>query len=539
MESAVQPQFTPPTCHQDLSSLGLETGRPVHRNLPSDVLVQLAVARGEAQLVADGALATTTGRHTGRCPDDRYIVDRPGARDEVDWGPVNRPMEVAAADRLWDKARAHVRDRELFVQDMEACADSAHRVPVRVITETAWHSLFASNMFRAPGGVPGPGSATPLTVLQLPSLEADPATDGTRSQVAVVLDLGARTILISGTQYAGEIKKSVFSALNHLLPARSVLPMHCSANQGAAGDVAVLFGLSGTGKTTLSAEPTRTLIGDDEHGWSETGIFNVEGGCYAKVIRLSAADEPEIFAASTGSGAILENVVVDPETGAVDFDDDRLTENTRSSYPLTAIPSASRTGRAGHPAHVVMLTADAFGVLPPISRLTADQAMYHFLSGYTARIAGTEQGVAEPQATFSACFGAPFMPRHPTVYAEMLGERLRRHRVDCWLINTGWSGGPHGVGKRIALAHTRAMLRAALDGQLNDAPQRRHAAFGLMMPEHCPDVPDEVLDPRATWDDDAAYDRMAQEVAGRFAANFARFAAHVPAAVGAAGIHPA
>jgi phosphoenolpyruvate carboxykinase (ATP) len=408
---------------------------------------------------------------------------------------------------------------------------------VRVVTEAAWHALFARNMFREPPASELDRFIPDFTVLQLPSLEADPATDGTRSNVAIVLDFAARTVLICGTRYAGEIKKSIFTVLNHLLPAEGVFPMHCSANMGRSGDVALFFGLSGTGKTTLSADSTRTLIGDDEHGWSARGVFNFEGGCYAKVIRLSPEDEPEIYAASTRFGAILENVAVDPLTGAIDLDDDSLTENTRSSYPLHFIPNASESGFGGHPTHIVMLTADAFGVLPPISRLSPEQAMYHFLSGYTARVAGTEQGVKEPQATFSTCFGAPFMPRRPTVYAEMLRDFMRRHKVDCWLVNTGWSGGPYGTGARISLRHTRAILHAALGGALAQVLCRRHPEFGLMIPEVCPEVPSALLDPRATWSDPTAYDRMAREVAKRFEDNFARFAPHVGDDVKAAGIH--
>jgi phosphoenolpyruvate carboxykinase (ATP) len=376
-----------------------------------------------------------------------------------------------------------------------------------------------------------------FTVLQLPGLKADPTTDGTRSNVAIVVDFAARTVLICGTRYAGEAKKSIFTILNHLLPEEDVLPMHCSANMGENGEVALFFGLSGTGKTTLSADPERILIGDDEHGWGAEGVFNFEGGCYAKVIRLSPQHEPEIFAASTRFGAILENVVADPMTGEVDFDDDSLTENTRSSFPLRFIPNASESGIGGHPKHIVMLTADAFGVLPPISRLSPEQAMYHFLSGYTARVAGTEAGVKDPQATFSTCFGAPFMPRHPTVYAEMLGELMRRHDVVCWLVNTGWNGGPYGTGERISLPHTRALLSAALSGELAKARFRRQPEFGLMIPEACPGVPSEILDPKATWDDKEAYERMARDVAGRFELNFERFAPHVGDDVKAAGIH--
>jgi phosphoenolpyruvate carboxykinase (ATP) len=520
----------------EVIGVDLEASAGLRRDLGSAALVHMAVRDGEGSLVADGAFATTTGPHTGRSPKDRFIVDHPSSSDAIDWGNVNQPFDPAQLDRLWAKARVHASGRDLYVQDLIAGADPQYRLRVRVITETAWHSLFARNMFRVPTADEMQDFEPDFTVVQLPSMRAEPAQHGTRSQAAIVVDLERRTILICGTRYAGEIKKSIFSVLNYLLPEQGVLPMHCSANVGSGGDVAVFFGLSGTGKTTLSADPGRQLIGDDEHGWGPRGVFNFEGGCYAKVIRLSAEHEPEIFAASTRFGAILENVVADPLTGAIDLHDDSLTENTRASYPLHFIPNASAEGSAGHPSQIVMLTADAFGVLPPISRLSPEQAMYHFLSGYTARVGGTEAGVKEPQATFSACFGAPFLPRRPSVYASMLGELMRRHRVDCWLVNTGWSGGPYGTGQRIRLPHTRAMLQAALDGSLRSAPMRTHAQFGLAMPTRCPGVPDEVLDPQATWADDAAYQQAARAVAERFERNFSQFAPHVGADVKAAAI---
>jgi phosphoenolpyruvate carboxykinase (ATP) len=521
--------------HEEIG-LDLQASGTLRRNLGPAALVARAVRDGEGSLVAEGALATTTGPHTGRSPKDRFIVEHAASRDAIDWGKVNQPIDASQVQRLWVKARGHVAGRDLYVQDLFAAADPAYRLRVRVITESAWHSLFARNMFRVPAADEGKGFEPDFTVVQLPSLRADPAVHGTRSQAAVVVDLEHRTVLICGTHYAGEIKKSIFSVLNYLLPDRNVLPMHCSANVGPDGDVALFFGLSGTGKTTLSADPDRQLIGDDEHGWGARGVFNFEGGCYAKVIRLSAEHEPEIFAASTRFGAILENVVVDPVTGALDLDDDSLTENTRASYPLRFIDNASATGVAGQPRHIVMLTADAFGVLPPISKLSPEQAMYHFLSGYTARVAGTEAGVDEPQATFSACFGAPFLPRKPSVYAAMLGDLMRRHEVDCWLVNTGWSGGPCGTGQRMPLPQTRAMLQAALGGKLGTAPMRKHPQLGLAMPTTCPGVPDEVLDPRATWSDGAAYDQAARAVAERFERNFQKFEADVGDDVKAAGI---
>jgi phosphoenolpyruvate carboxykinase (ATP) len=521
-----------------LDPLALEAPGETLWNLPAAALLQRAIRAGEGCLVEGGAFNALTGRHTGRSPDDKVIVDRPGLSGRIDWGAVNRPIAADAAARLWAKARGHVRGRRLFVQDLQAGADPAYRLNVRVITEQAWHSLFARNMFRRPDPAALADFAPDVTVLQLPSLAADPAADGTRSGTAIVVDLVAGTVLILGTAYAGEIKKAVFGVLNDLLPERGVLPMHCAANVGAGGDTAIFFGLSGTGKTTLSADAKRTLLGDDEHGWGPDGVFNFEGGCYAKVIRLSAAAEPEIFAATHRFGTILENVVADPLTGIADFDDASLTENTRACYPLDFIANASPSGLAGHPQNILMLTADAFGVLPPISRLTPEQAMYHFLSGYTAKVAGTETGLKEPQATFSTCFGAPFMPRHPSVYARMLGDLMRRHQANCWLVNTGWSAGPYGEGERLKLAYTRAMVDAALDGRLAGVPMQAHPEFGLHMPEACPDVPCRVLRPRDSWADAGAYDRMARDVAGRFARNFARFEPYVGAEVRAAAIQP-
>ena len=529
-------QVGPAVSRFGIETLGFEAPGKVHWNLPAAPLVELAVRRGEGRLVEGGALACETGRYTGRSPKDKFVLDEPGVHDAIDWGEVNRPIATEVLAKAWRKARAHVQGRDLFVQDLYAGADPACRLPVRVITETAWHSLFARNMFIDAERSELKDFQPGFTVVDLAGLKLDPAEDGTSSEVLVAVDFAARTVLICGTRYAGEIKKSIFGVLNFMLPDQGVLPMHCSANVGERGDVAIFFGLSGTGKTTLSADSSRTLIGDDEHGWSERGIFNFEGGCYAKVIRLDPKAEPEIHTASLRFGAILENVVLDPATGAVDFDDDRLTENTRSSYPLDFIPNASPDGVAGHPNHVVMLTADAFGVLPPIAKLTPQQAMYHFLSGYTARVAGTERGVSDPQATFSTCFGAPFMPRHPTVYGEMLRELLSRHEANCWLVNTGWSGGPPGQGERMSLRHTRALLSAALEGKLEGVAMRPDPAFGLLVPEHCPGVPDEVLTPRATWADGAAYDRTAADLARRFQENFERFEPYVDQDVKAAGI---
>jgi phosphoenolpyruvate carboxykinase (ATP) len=511
----------------------------LHWNLVPAQLVTMAIQRGEARLSAEGSLVAETGSATGRSPEDKYITDHAEIGDTIDWGKANKRMAPATFAALRLHAQRHLAGKTLFVQDLWAGADPGHRLAVRVITEQAWHSLFARNMFIRPPQQALGGFAPDWTVLQLPSLEADPMVHGTRSGTVVALDFAARLVLIMGTAYAGEIKKSIFSVLNYLLPARGILPMHCSANEGAAGDVAVFFGLSGTGKTTLSADPERTLIGDDEHGWSESGVFNFEGGCYAKVIRLDPRQEPEIFAASTRFGTILENVVLDPVTAATDFDDATLTENTRSSYPLDFIPNASATGRGGHPKNIVMLTCDAFGVLPPISRLSPEAAMYHFLSGYTARVAGTERGVTTPQATFSACFGAPFMARHPTVYAELLGEMMRRHAVTCWLVNTGWTGGAAGTGERMPLPATRALLHAALDGTLAKAEFRSDPVFGLAVPTSCPGVETRLLNPRDCWADPAAYATAAHEVAGLFAANFAKFKGKIDSTIEAGAIRAA
>lgn len=527
--------------HRLVASGPLALARPerLWRNLAPAQLVAEALKRGEAQLSAGGALAATTGKFTGRSPRDKFIVAHPDLQESIDWGPTNQSMEPERFAGLLRRAADHVAGRALFMQDLLAGADPAHRLRVRVITEQAWHNLFARNMFIRPAPLEVQGQEPDWTVLQLPSFEADPRADGTNSPTVIAIDMRQRLVLVAGTAYAGEIKKSIFTILNYLLPAAGVMPMHCSANHDAAGRVALFFGLSGTGKTTLSADAGRTLIGDDEHGWGPGGVFNFEGGCYAKVIRLDPEAEPEIHDASTRFGAVLENVVLDPVTGAPRFEDDSLTENTRSCYPLDFIPNASRTGRAGHPSDIVMLTADAFGVLPPISLLTPEQAMYHFLSGYTARLAGTERGVTEPQATFSTCFGAPFMPRHPSVYATMLGELMHRHRVRCWLLNTGWSGGAYGTGQRMPIRATRALLRAALSGRLEQAPMSVDPVFGLRVPQVCPEVDPGLLNPRATWQDKAAYDRAARDLAQRFERNFARFAPFVGDEVQAAGIRAA
>jgi phosphoenolpyruvate carboxykinase (ATP) len=523
-----------------LEAQGLRGYPAAHGNLSAPALYGHALRRGEGCLAEGGALVVRTGAHTGRSPNDKFIVDEPASREHIWWGKVNAAMDEAAFDRLHGKVLAHLQSQELFVQDLFAGADPAYRLAVRVISDSAWHALFARNMFIRPAAGDLAAFTPDFTVLHAPSLRADPAMDGTRSETFVVVNFARRLVLIGGTSYAGEIKKSIFSVLNYLLPERGVLPMHCSANIGTGGDTAIFFGLSGTGKTTLSADSTRLLIGDDEHGWSESGVFNFEGGCYAKVIRLSAAAEPEIYATTRRFGTVLENVVVDEATGALDLDDNRYTENTRASYPLDFIPNASDSGRGGQPETIVMLTADAFGVLPPISRLSPEQAMYHFLSGYTARVAGTEKGLGnEPVATFSTCFGAPFMPRHPSVYAKLLGEKIARTGARCWLVNTGWSGGAYGVGARMQIGHTRALVRAALDGRLAGVATARHPTFGLAVPQSCPDVPAGVLDAKSTWADPAAYEQTARLLSARFEANFKPFEPYVSDAVKAAGIHAA
>jgi phosphoenolpyruvate carboxykinase (ATP) len=528
-------QSGPRISRHGLDRHGIRTAKRVRWNLREPELYERALGEGEA-ILASGPLVVRTGAHTGRSADDKFVVREPTSEDRIWWGKVNRPFGAEAFGALYERVIDYLAGRDLYVQDLYAGADPTYRLPVRVICESAWHSLFARNMFIRPPLDALEDHDPAFTVIQCPGFEADPDRDGTRSRTFILLDLGRKVVLIGGTSYAGEIKKSIFSVMNYLLPLENVMPMHCSANTGGPGDTALFFGLSGTGKTTLSADPSRTLIGDDEHGWSENGVFNFEGGCYAKVIRLSKEAEPEIFETTRRFGTILENVVIDVDTRELDLDDDRYTENTRAAYPIHLIPNASESGTAGHPNNIVFLTADAFGVLPPISKLSPEQAMYHFISGYTAKLGGTEKGLGdEPVATFSACFGAPFMPLHPSVYADLLGAKIERHGVDCWLVNTGWSGGAFGVGSRIKIAHTRAMVRAALDGSLAGVESRRDPVFGLYMPTSCPGVPAEVLDPRRTWDDGEAYDRAAADLARRFRENFAAYEDEVADRVLAAG----
>jgi phosphoenolpyruvate carboxykinase (ATP) len=506
----------------------------VHWNLTEAVLYEHAVRRNEGLIAADGPLVCRTGQHTGRSPNDKFIVREPSSEQHIAWGGPNRPMSTEQFDRLHQDMLTALRGSELFVQDCYAGADPRYRLRVRVITEFAWHSLFARNLLITDEAS---DQAPELTIVDVPSFRADPARHGTNSSVVVALHFAKRLVLIGGTSYAGEIKKSVFSTLNYLLPLDGVLSMHCSANVGLHDDTALFFGLSGTGKTTLSSDPDRGLIGDDEHGWSDHGVFNFEGGCYAKTIRLSADAEPQIYATTRRFGTVLENVVIDPVTRQLDLDSDQLTENTRAAYPISFISNAIPSGQGGHPRNIVMLTADAFGVLPPVSRLSPAAAMYHFLSGYTAKVAGTEKGVTEPKATFSTCFGAPFLPLAPSRYAELLGEKIARHDARVWLVNTGWSGGPYGVGARMSIRFTRAMIHAALSGGLDGVLYDTHPVFNLQVPQSCPDVPAEVLNPRHTWSDKAAYDAQAAKLARMFVDNFRSFEAKVAPDVVAAGPH--
>jgi phosphoenolpyruvate carboxykinase (ATP) len=512
---------------------GIRTDR-VRWNLSTAALYEEAVLRQEGAIAAEGPLVCRTGQHTGRSPNDKFTVREPSSEMNVAWGKVNRAMEAASFDALHQEFIASLSGKELFVQDCYAGADPTYRLPIRVITEYAWHNLFARNLFIA-ADRSSSAQVPEFTIIDSPTFKADPKRHGTNSDVVIALNFAKKLVLISGTSYAGEIKKSVFTILNYSLPLRNVLSMHCSANVGAGGDVALFFGLSGTGKTTLSSDPERMLIGDDEHGWSDRGVFNFEGGCYAKTIKLSAEAEPQIYATTRRFGTVLENVVFDPETRALDLDDDRFTENTRAAYPISFIDNAVRSGQGGHPQNVVMLTADAFGVLPPISRLTPDGAMYHFLSGYTAKVAGTEKGVTEPKATFSTCFGSPFLPLAPSRYAAMLGERIARHKVRVWLVNTGWTGGAYGTGRRMKIGYTRAMIRAALSGALDRASYERDSVFNLDVPTSCPDVPTDVLRPRNTWADGTAYDREAAKLVQMFAENFKAFEASVTPEVRVAG----
>jgi phosphoenolpyruvate carboxykinase (ATP) len=519
-----------------LEAQGLAPKGDVHWNLVAPVLIEQAVRRGEGRLADMGPFCSVTAPHTGRSPNDKFLVKESASEADVDWGKVNQPFSEQQFDTLLADVRAYLNGRDqLFVQDLYCGADPKYRLSVRYVSPNAWQMAFVRNMFIRPEATELPTFDPNFTVLHVPEFEADPAKHGTRTGTFIVLNLKKRMIMIGGTRYAGELKKAMFTVMNYYMPKQGNLSMHCSANIGPKGDTALFFGLSGTGKTTLSADPKRSLIGDDEHGWSPEGVFNYEGGCYAKVINLSPEGEPDIYRTTQMFGTILENVVLDELTRKVKFEDQSITENTRASYPLHYIPNNVPSGRGGHPKNIVFLTADAFGVLPPIAKLTREQAMYYFLSGYTAKVAGTERGVKEPQATFSSCFGAVFLVWHPTKYAEMLGKLIDEHGSDVWLVNTGWTGGAFGVGKRMKLSHTRAMVHELLDGDLRSAKFEPDPVFGLNVPTNVPSVPAEVLNPRHTWSDKAAYDEQAKKLAGMFRENFAKFEKYVPESVKNAG----
>ena len=517
-----------------LEQAGFMNWDVAHWNLGTAKLVEAAIQRHEGVLAGNGALVVRTGHFTGRSPKDKYVVRDAATERAVHWGSVNQPMSEAQFAQLYRKALAHFQGQELFVQDLLAGADPEHQLPVRVITRRAWHALFGRQLLRRPAYESLASHQPAFTLIFAPAFQANPEEDGTRSSTCIVINFTRRVVLILGTSYAGELKKSVFTILNYLLPERGVLPMHCSANVGADGKTALFFGLSGTGKTTLSADPNRRLIGDDEHGWGEHGVFNFEGGCYAKCIRLSRENEPQIWDAIR-FGTVLENVMIQPDTRALDFDSDELTENTRAAYRLEFIDNVVQPPVGAHPGNIVFLTADAFGVLPPVAQLTPAAAMFHFLSGYTAKLAGTERGLGkEPVSTFSACFGEPFLPRAPREYAELLGVKMRRHQVRCWLVNTGWVGGGYGVGERIKLVYTRAMVNAAIEGRLDGVPMEADPVFRVLVPKACPDVPAAVLDPAGSWNDRVSYNQAARALAAQFRKNFERFSG-IPPEVVAAG----
>lgn len=520
-----------------LEKQGIKGVKKVYWDLSVEELYEQSLSRKESQKAKDGPLVVETGKYTGRSPNDKFTVKEPSSEKEIWWGKVNCPITAEKFDGIHKKVLNYVKGKELFVQDCYVGADPDYAVPIRVITQYAWHSIFVRNMFLTVKDPKKLAEHVPeYTVISLPGCHAEPSKDGTNSEAFILPNFGKKLILIGGTRYAGEIKKSVFTLLNYVLPQKGILSMHCSANVGKKGDSAVFFGLSGTGKTTLSADPKRRLIGDDEHGWSDKGIFNFEGGCYAKMIRLSPTAEPEIYSTTKKFGTILENVILDPKTGKIDLNDDSKTENTRGSYPLNFIPNSVLEGVADHPKNIIMLTCGAFGIFPPIVKLTPAQAMYHFISGYTAKVAGTERGIKEPQATFSACFGAPFMALHPGVYAKLLGEKISRHGVDCWLVNTGWIGGPYGVGHRIDISDSRAVINAALSGELAKVPMQKDPVFGFEAPKSCPGISSQdILNPRGAWKDPKAYDQKAKELAASFHANFEKYADEAPKEAHTAG----
>ncbi len=515
-----------------MSKTIMDGASKVYHNLTPVVLIEMALQRKEGILAATGAFEVSTGKYTGRSPKDKFVVDEPSVHNEIAWGN-NKPFSVENFDKLYERMMQYLKGKELFVFDGFAGADKATQINVRVINELAWHNLFIHQLLLRPEGSIA-GFEPDFQIICMPNFKADPKVDGTNSEAFILLNFERRMVLIGGTEYSGEMKKSVFTIMNYLLPKKNILSMHCSANVGDRGDSALFFGLSGTGKTTLSADPLRKLIGDDEHGWSDNGIFNIEGGCYAKCIKLSPETEPQIWDAIK-FGSVLENVKIDPDTREVDYDDDTLTENTRVAYPIDYIENALLSGVADHPTTVVFLTADAFGVLPPVSKLTKEQAMYHFLSGYTSKLAGTERGITEPQGTFSSCFGEPFLPLSPLTYAKLLGEKIEKHNATVFLINTGWSGGAYGVGKRMKLSATRAMVTAAIEGQLANVPYELDPIFNVYVPTECPNVSPEILKPRNVWQDKDAYDAKAHELAKLFTENFKRFGNNIPAEIINAG----
>lgn len=511
-----------PRSNIGLDYLGLANNKEVYWNLNPSELYEHAILHGEAILTKDHALLVHTGKFTGRSPKDKFVVEQPSIQDDIDWGPINQPVSQEVFDKLFEKVKGYLGDKRLFVKDVFCGADEENRLNVRVVSEVAYHALFTHNMFIRPNNEELAAHEPEFTVLAAPFFEADPIIDGTRTSTFILCDFERKLIIIGGSMYSGEVKKGIFSVMNYLLPKKGVMAMHCSANHDENGKTAVFFGLSGTGKTTLSADPDKTLIGDDEHGWSDDGIFNFEGGCYAKTINLSEEGEPMIYATTKMPGTILENVVLDANRKP-DFTDVSLTQNTRCSYPINFIPNASDSGKGDHPENIIFLTCDAFGILPPISRLTPEQAMYHFISGYTAKVAGTERGVTEPEATFSACFGSPFMPLHPSVYAELLAEKIKKHGAKVWLVNTGWTGGVYGVGSRMKLSYTRKMLAQAIDGDLEDVEYVKDPVFGFQIPISVEGVPSKILIPRYTWEDAHEYDKKAQQLAKMFVNNFVKF----------------
>lgn len=524
--------------HYSLENHGLHNLNDVYWNLCTPALYEQAIKNGEGILSHLGPIVVRTGHHTGRSANDKFIVESSPSKEDICWGKINRPFPTENFDALHRRMTLHLETQNIYVQDCFVGTAPTHRLPIRVISQYAWHNLFARNMFVRATPEELRQHKPEFTVIHAPRFHASPEKDGTNSETFIIINFEKKLVLIGGSSYAGEIKKSVFSIMNYLMPKKGVMSMHCSANIGKEGDTAIFFGLSGTGKTTLSADASRTLIGDDEHGWDENGVFNYEGGCYAKLINLSPSAEPEIYETTRRFGTVLENVAINTETRRIDLMDASFTENTRGSYPISHIPNATRQGLGGHPKNVIFLSADAFGVLPPVAKLTREQAMYHFLSGYTAKVAGTERGVTEPQPNFSTCYGAPFMPLHPGRYADLLGKKLEAHDVDAWLINTGWTGGPYGTGKRMAIAHTRAMVNAVLNGELKDIETVQEPFFGLHIPTSCPHVPTEVLNPRNTWPNPEDYDAQARKLAAMFAENFRQYTEQVSAEINAAGPSP-